>query len=396
MDSSRSILYFTNSTLWGGVEEHICGLLRNLSRDAFRTELVCDPLLYERFRWAVSEDIPVRALRLSSLGDFAGALRLASLLRRERFHIVHSHMFWSSLFASPIARLCGVPIIVETLHGTEAWRKGWKANYLIDRATTRFVSKYVAVSEYDARFLQEKKGVARKKIAVIHNGAEVGRFSSTTSKRKALRQAMGFEDSDCILIMVARFHAGKGHRILFEAMRELVGAHPRLKLICLGQGDEEVQLRELRRALGLESCIQLAGQQQNVAEWLAAADMNVLPSFYEGLPLTILEAMAAGLPTVASNVGGIPDVIEDGANGILVPPGDSHKLAAAISQLIEDCAMRTRMGEAARDRVSQRFTLEQQVSSTENMYLDLCRKLPKDRTSRSEIAGRPTADTCNL
>lgn len=396
VDSPRSILYFTNSTLWGGVEEHICGLLRNVSRDSVRAQLVCDPSLYERFRSAISDDIKIRALRLSSPGDVTGAIQLARLLMREHFQIVHSHMFWSSLFASPIARLCGVPIIVETLHGTEAWRKGWKASYLIDRATTRFVSKYVAVSEYDARFLEQKKGVPREKIAVIHNGVDLERFANATSKRKAIRQVIGSEDSDCILIMVARFHAGKGHRILFEAMRELVQVHPRLRLICLGEGEEEQQLRELRRTFGLERCIQLPGYQQNVAEWIAAADINVLPSFYEGLPLTILEAMASGVPTVASNVGGIPDVIEDGVNGILVPPGDSHRLATAISQLMGNWALRTKMGEAAYKRVSQRFTLEQQVSSTKNMYIDLCSQLLKNDAICSDIARQRTADSCNL
>jgi glycosyltransferase involved in cell wall biosynthesis len=394
--SPPSVLHFTNSILWGGVEEHICGLLRNISQNLFRAELVCDPLLYGRFRSALPGDIKIKALRLSSPSDLFGAIRLARLLKRSQVQIVHSHMFWSSLFASPIARLCGVPIVVETLHGTEAWRKGWKSSYLIDRATARFVSKYVAVSEYDAHFLQQKKGVSRDKITVIHNGVDTGRFTSATSKRKAIRQLMGFGDSDCVVIMVARFHAGKGHRVLFEAIRELVQVHPRLNLICLGEGEEEPHLRELRMALGLETSIRLAGYQQNVAEWLTAADINVLPSFYEGLPLTILEAMACGVPTVASNVGGIPDVIEDGVNGILVPAGDSHSLAAAISQLAGNWVLRTTMGEAARKSVSEQFTLEQQVRSTENMYADLCSQILQDHTSLRDIARRRTADTCNL
>jgi glycosyltransferase involved in cell wall biosynthesis len=281
-------------------------------------------------------------------------------------------MFWSSLFASPIAWACRVPIIVETLHGTEAWRTGWKANCMVDRATTRFVSKYVAVCESDARFLENKKHVPAKKIAIIHNGVDTRRFATPPDARNAIRHALGFTEADSVLIVVARLHPGKGHRVLLDAMRQLLHSSPKLKLICLGEGEEEPELRALCESFGLAHCVRLVGYQQNVPEWLKAADINVLPSFYEGLPLTILEAMASGLPTVASNVGGIPEAIEDGVSGLLVPPGDAHALAEALSFLLRDAATRTRMERAARARVLRSFVVEQQVGSTEKMYLELC------------------------
>ena len=380
----RSILYFTNSTLWGGVEEHMCGLLRNLSRYLFRAHLVCDPAIYERFRAACPLGVDITPLALSSPMHLAGAIQFARLLRRKQFQIVHSHMFWSSLFASPIAWACGVPIIVETLHGTEAWRTGWKANRMIDRATTRFVSKYVAVCDSDARFLKNKKHVPAKKIAIIHNGADTRRFAAPQNARKAIRHALGFSETDFVLIQVARLHPGKGHRVLLEAMRQLLHFHPTLKLICLGEGEEEPQLRAFCKSLGLADGVRFAGYQHNVPEWLSAADINVLPSFYEGLPLTILEAMAAGLPTVASNVGGIPEAIEDGVSGLLVPPGDPHRLAQALAFLLRDPAIRVRIGQAAHARMLRNFSFEQQVRSTERMYLDLCGSSTDQGTQNTE------------
>jgi glycosyltransferase involved in cell wall biosynthesis len=371
IEDRRSVLYFTNSMLWGGVEEHVCGLLRKLSRRLFRAHLVCDPTIYERFRAASPLDVDITPLALSSPRHVAAALRFARLLVRGQFQIVHSHMFWSSLFASPIAWACRVPIIVETLHGTEAWRTGWKANCKVDRATTRFVSKYVAVCESDARFLGNKKHVPERKIAIIHNGVDTRRFAVPQDARSAIRHALGFTEADFVLIMVARLHPGKGHRVLLDAMRQLLHFYPKLKLICLGEGEGEPELRALRESFGLAHCIRLVGHQQNVPEWLAAADVNVLPSFYEGLPLTILEAMASGLPTVASNVGGIPEAIEDGISGLLVPPGNPYRLAEAVSLLLRDTATRVRIGRAAHARILQSFVLEQQVSSTEKMYLDL-------------------------
>ena len=162
MNGCRSILYFTNSTLWGGVEEHICGLLRNISRGCF----ACIWYVTRRFMSGSAPPAPgtsiSRLLRFPVQDMSAAAMRFARLLLRGQFQIVHSHMFWSSLFASPIAWACRVPVIVETLHGTEAWRTGWKANCIVDRATTCFVSKYVAVCESDARFLNNKKHVRCK------------------------------------------------------------------------------------------------------------------------------------------------------------------------------------------------------------------------------------------
>jgi len=384
IDGPRSVLYFSNSMLWGGVEEHICGLVRNISRRLFRAHLVCDPLLYERFRNATPEDVDITPLALSSPRHGRSALRFAGLLLREQFQVVHSHMFWSSLFASPIAWACRVPVIVETLHGTEAWRKGWKAHCIIDRATTRFVSKYVAVCESDAHFLKNKKHVAADKIAIIHNGVDARRFAVSRDKRHAIRHALGFTEADSVLVMVARFHPGKGHRVLLDALRQLLPVCPGLKLVCLGEGEGEPELRALCEAFGLANCLRLGGYQQNVPDWLAAADINVLPSFYEGLPLTILEAMAAGLPSVASNVGGIPEAIQDGVSGLLVPPGDSCRLAEALSLLLSDPATRVRMGDAARERLLQSFVLAQQVRSTEGMYLKLCGTLDPENTQQTK------------
>jgi glycosyltransferase involved in cell wall biosynthesis len=297
---------------------------------------------------------------------------LAKLLRHARFDILHAHMFWSSLFASPIARVCGLPAIVETLHGTEAWRTGWKANRMVDRATTLFVSRYVAVSQSDADFLQTRKRVAPENISLIHNGIDIRRFSIAPHVRGTIRQSLGIAEGDPVLVVVARFHPGKGHRVLLDAMRHLHPAYPNLKLICLGEGELEAELRDTCARFGLTDFVRFAGYQKNVPEWLAAADINVLPTFYEGFPLTVLEAMAAGLPTVASNVGGIPEAIEHGVSGLLVPPANPQSLADAIAALLDDARMRRQLGQAARTRLERDFLLTRQIKLTEQMYVELC------------------------
>ncbi len=395
-DDRISVLHFTNSRLWGGVEGHICGLLRNVSTRLFRVHLVCDPVLFGRFRDAIPGDIAITPLVLSSPKHIVPALQLAGLLRREKVQVVHSHMFWSSLFASPIAWTCRVPAIVETLHGTEAWRTGWKASCFVDRAVTQFVSRHVAVCDSDVRFLESKKRVPARKISVIHNGVDIGRFGVAENTRNAIRHSLGFSPSDLVLIVVARFHSGKGHRVLFDAMRQLLQTYPTLKLICLGEGEQESELRAVCGPFGLADCVRFEGYQENVPEWLAAADINVLPTFYEGFPLTVLEAMACGLPTVASNVGGVPEAIEHGVSGLLVPPGDAQSLAQALARLAGDAAKRMQMGQAARKRLEQNFLLERQVTSTEKMYLDLCGNRTRAGLSLSSAETQHAYNTTRL
>jgi glycosyltransferase involved in cell wall biosynthesis len=392
----HSILYFTNSTLWGGVEEHICGVLQNLSRDLFRARLVCSPQNHDRFLAGCPKDIEVTPIVLDSPRHIAGATRLARLIKQEKFEIVHSHMFWSSLFASPIAFACRVPVVVETLHGSEAWRTGWKGKCNLDSFTTRFVSKYFAVSGSDARYLTSKKRVPAEKIVTIHNGIDLSRFSASRNTRQAIRNSLGFKEEDPVLIMVARFHPGKGHSVILAAMHQLLNLYPNLRLICLGEGDGETEIRSLCNEFGLTTNVRLAGYQPNVAEWLSAADINVLPSFYEGFPLTVLEAMAAGLPSVTSRVGGIPEAIEDGVSGLLVPPGSPEKFADALSYLLSHVEARERMGEAARHRASQSFGIQRQVRNMESTYLELCGAPSRDVAEIDSFPSTVTDDVSTV
>lgn len=371
IQGGHAVVQFTNSTLWGGAEEHICGILNNLSRKIFRTQLVCSPVLYERFRSRCPPDIQITPLSLLAPGNLQAGMKLAQLLRQEKAAILHSHMFWSSLCSCPIAWACRVPVVVETLHGTEAWRKGWKARFWVDRLVNHFISRHVAVSASDAHFLESKKHVPSNNISVIHNGVDLKHFCRSQDIRKEMRNRLGCSERDVVLIAIARLHTGKGHAVLFKALRSVVDRFRDIKLICLGEGDGEAELRRICNELGLAEHVRFQGYETNVADWLQAADINVLPSFYEGLPLTVLEAMAAGVPTVASNVGGIPELLTDGVSGLLVPPGDWSSLASAVLRLACDKDLRRSLGAAASRRASLNFSLEVQIHRTEQLYLDL-------------------------
>jgi glycosyltransferase involved in cell wall biosynthesis len=362
------VLYFSNSLVRGGAEEHVLTLLRGLDRSRFRPLVACTPEVARKIEPDVPDGVPVTALRLRHPRDVGAAWQLAALIRRERVAILHSHLFYSSLFASPIGRLCKVPLIVETPHIREVWRRGWKANYAVDRVAGRFVDHYIAVSDANRRYLIDEKGVPSSKVVVIHNGCDLRRFDVGHTSTALLRNALGFTTGAPILVVVGRLEPQKGHRILLDALPVIQREFPSVRLVCVGEGVLREELQARVRALAMDDAVRFVGQQSNVPEWLAFADVVVLPSFYEGLPLAAIEALAATRAMVATSVDGTPEVVVDEETGLLVPPGDPGRLAGAITRLLRDPGLRKRLAEAGREHVKVRFTDVRQVARTEALY----------------------------
>lgn len=363
-----SVLYFSNTLARGGAEEHILTLLRGLDRHRFRPALVCAPEVAEKIRRDVPRDVPLTALRLRKPYEIGAASALLSIMRARRPDIVHSHLFHSSLFASPIAALARVPLVVETPHLRESWRRGLKARYVVDRIAGRFVDQYIAVSDANRRYLVEEKGLARHKVVVIHNGCDLRRFNPHHRAPAGMRESLGFGASDPVLVVVGRLEPQKGHRVLFDALPAVRAQFPRVRLVCVGEGALRQELEQQVAASGLGDAVRFVGQQANVADWLALADVTVLPSFFEGLPLAAIESLAAGRPMVASAVDGTPEVVIDGATGLTVPPGDADGLARALGRLLGDRRLREKLALAGRAWVLERFNEDRQIQRTEALY----------------------------
>jgi glycosyltransferase involved in cell wall biosynthesis len=363
-----SVLYFSNELVRGGAEEHILTLLRGLDRTSFHPHLACTPELAEKLGTDLPDDVEVLRLRLSKPADIGAALTLARAIRRLRIDVLHSHLFYASLFASPIGRIGGVPLIVETPHVREHWRRGLKASFAVDRLAGRAVDLYVAVSEANARYLVEQKGLPPQKILVIYNGCDLKRFDPNRVAPEGLRAQLGFAPDDPVLALIGRLEPQKGHRVLLDAFPEVRRQFPRAKLVCVGEGGLQGALEQRTAELGLGGAVRFVGQQANVEDWFALADVTVLPSFWEGLPLVAIESLAAGRPVVATAVDGTPEVVVDGKTGLTVPPGDSERLAQAIGRLLGDGALRQQLATAGRQWVTERFDAERQVRRTETLY----------------------------
>jgi glycosyltransferase involved in cell wall biosynthesis len=367
-DGRLTVLYFSNTLVRGGAEEHILTLLRGLDRNRFRPLLACTPEVAECLGEDVPDDVVVAPLTFRSPRHVAAARELAALIRREDVSILHSHLFYSSLFASPVGRACRVPLIVETPHVREVWRRGLKARYTVDRLAGRFVDQYIAVSEANRDYLVEDKRLPARKVVVIHNGIDVRRFDVRNVDTRSLRASLGFGIDDPILVVVGRLEPQKGHRILIDGLPVVQGEFPDVRLVCVGEGALREELEGRVRFLAMKDAVRFVGQRADVPAWLALADVVVLPSLYEGLPLAAIEALAAGRPMVATEVDGTPEVVVNEETGLLVPPGDPGRLAGAICRLLREPGLRANFAQAGRARVLERFNEDRQVARTEALY----------------------------
>jgi glycosyltransferase involved in cell wall biosynthesis len=383
-----AVMMFSNATERAGAEEHILELLRRLDRRLFRLHLACPDVLLGKYGNDIPKDVHVTPIILDHLSDIRGAIRLARTVRQRKIDVLHSHMFRASLFASPIGTLCGVPVIIETTHVRETWRKGWfKSKFIVDRAISHLIDRYIAVSEANSRYLIGQKGIPEKKVSVIQNGCSIERVDPPRAHPEGIRESLGFSKGDLVLLVMARLEPQKGHRILLQALSLLRAEFPSIRLICLGTGALKDELTKTARDLGLENIVRFVGFRSNVGDWLAAVDIGVLPSFYEGLPLTAVETLAAGIPLVATAVDGTPEVVIDGETGHLVPPGDPAAMADAIGRLARQPELRRKFALAGRARVLKRFTIQRQVEQTSNLYLSEWRRSTRSIVELSREEG---------
>ena len=385
-----TVAHFDSAEVRGGVEEHILTLLRGLDRSRFRPLLVCPPETAATLRPDLPADLAVVPLRLDRLRDVGAAFRLARLLREWRVDILHSHMSHSSLLASPVAWLCGVPVIVETPHLREHWRRGLKSSYVVDRLTGRFVDRFIAVSRANARYLVGEKALPADKVVVIENGSDLGRFSRRREPPPALKPSLGFGPQDPVLVVLGRLEPQKGHRVLLQAMPLVRREFPRARLVCVGEGAQRRTLEAQVASLQLTEAVRFVGYRSDAETWLALADVVVLPSFYEGLPLVAIEALAAQKPVVATAVDGTPEVVVDGQTGLTVPAGDPAALANAIIRLLRQPEWAGRLALAGRRWVEDRFSAQRQVRLTEQLYAEAWEaRRRKDRRDPSASTAEP-------
>lgn len=284
---------------------------------------------------------------LSPWRDLRGLLELVALLRRERPDILHANSSKAGVLGRLAAALSGVPIRIFTVHGWAFSAHAGITSTLykwVDRLMRPLTTITICVAESERVSGLATRACDPQRTVVIRNGVDAGTPVRTRSDGAAPT-----------ILAVGRLQRPKDPLTLARALGLL---RARFSAVIVGGGPDRPRLEAELRRLGLERAVVLAGDRSDVADRLARADVFVLSSISEGLPISILEAMAAELPVVASSVGGVPEAVEDGDTGLLVPPRDPVRLAAALERLLVDPALRRRLGSNGRERVREHFSLE--------------------------------------
>lgn len=291
--------------------------------------------------------------------------RLAAYIRQEHVDVIHAHMFGSSVWGTLIGRLTHVPVIIAHEHGSAF--TGEPLRRLLDRELIgRLSDAFIAVSHEDRRMMIEIERIPAERIRVIANGIEAR--APTTGRD--LRAELGVGRAP-LVGAVGALRSEKAYDLLIRAAAQLRSRHPDLRVLIAGDGPEKAALTALVHDLGLDDVVMLLGRRLDVPDLLATLDVAVNCSYREGSPLAVMEFMEAALPIVATQVGGVPDLIDDGVHGLLVEPGNPKALAEAIEATLGDRVRASTLGEHARERRRREFDLDVMVHNIEDLYIEL-------------------------
>lgn len=373
----------------GGAQENTFHTVRLANRNRFTVDLISG----ETFGQEGSIEDEVRAAginvirvphlvrQVAPLHDLRALRHLTRLLREGGYGIVHTHTSKAGFLGRWAAKRSGVPIIVHTPHGNifEGYFSGSLTRLFVamERRAAQWTDRII---ELTPRGVEEHlaQGIGRREqFSTIFSGIDLAPFTAAVARREATRRALGIEQHEFLVGAVARLEPVKGLTYLVSAAHAVLDALPNARFIIAGQGSLDGDLRTQAASLG--DRFRLLGPRDDVPDLMAAMDVFVLPSVNEGMGRVLLEAGAAGTPSVASRVGGVPDIIEDGRTGILVPPRDPEALARAIRTLAEDERLRQAMGQAAQTSIVPEYGLDRMVARIEALYEELIEEKRHDR-----------------
>lgn len=324
----------------------------------------------------VGGELREQGYRVEVLGRRAGldlrcAWRLRRFLARERVAVIHAHQYGPLLYAA-LARLpVSRPPILFHEHGRNWPDYRRPKRVLANRLLLGRSDCFVAVGEAVRRALVEFEGLPGERVRVIYNGVDLAPFDPSRGLAATVRAEQGWPARARVVMQVARLNRLKDHVTSMKVVARLADTEPDLRLVIVGEGEEEAALRALHAELGLGERVEFLGARSDVPRLLQAADAFLLTSISEGIPLTLIEAMASGLPCVATAVGGVPEVVADGVTGLLAPPGDVDAIAAALRRVLADGALAEGLGRAGRERAAKHFAIAPMQAQYARIYREL-------------------------
>jgi glycosyltransferase involved in cell wall biosynthesis len=385
-----SLMKFLTFFYLGGTERQVMNLAAGLDPERFDLHMGCNGKVGELLEEATALGVPVSEYPIESLynfGSMQARLRLARYLRERSIEMVHSYGFYSNLFAIPAARLAGVPVVVASIRDCGETLTALQKR--VQKMFCRAADCILANAEGVRRWLV-REGYPARKIQVIRNGI-VSANPVARADRGWLRQELGLASDARLIAVCSRLNPMKGLEYFLDAAAVVAPLQPDVRFLIVGgnghrtDGTYQGELQRYAASRGLENRVIFTGFRTDVARMLPEIDISVLPSLSEGLSNSLLEAMAAGVPVIATKVGGTPELVEDGATGLLVPPRDSAALGQAMTLLLDHPETARRIGEAGRGDVTSRFSIDKMVHDTQSLYIKLL-SASRARVGHREVA----------
>ena len=360
----RTVVHFIDSEAVGGAEQVAFEMMTGLDRRLWRPMLVHhdEPGLASFVERAAQMSVEHRVVpRMETVHDLGGMPLFWRTLRAESPSVFHAHVTWplSCKYGLLAAAMARIPAVVATAHTRLPIRAPLRRQ---PKLISQLLDRYLAVSEAVARQLRDDFGINPSKIEVVHNGITTQSFAR--SRSAALRETLTGAHRGPVVLTVARLDRGKGHADLLDAARLV----PEALFVFVGDGPERTSLESKARELEVANRVVFLGERQDVPDLLACADLFVLPSLSEGLPLSVLEAMAAEVPVVATAIPGVDEVITHGRTGLLASPNAPASLASAILRICAHPEEGRALASAAREHVRAKFSTERMVTRVASVY----------------------------
>jgi glycosyltransferase involved in cell wall biosynthesis len=360
--------YFIISSMpVGGAEVLLCNLLRKLNRSVISPNLIClKELGY--LGEQLAKEIPAHSQLLRNKWDFRILRRLTQLLSSHHADAVITvgagdKMFWGRL----AARFAKVPVVCSALHST-----GWPDGVgRLNRLLTPWTDAFIGVAEAHAEHLRRYERFPVSKVKVIPNGVDTNRFRPNSEQRCLVRKSLGLPAHCPLIGIVAALRPEKNHGLLVRSAVRILTEHPESHFLIIGDGTERTHIENLIRELGLQHRFHLLGNRSDTPQLLAALDVFTLCSLNEANPVSILEALATGIPVVSTNVGSISETVINEVTGLLVPSENACALSRAISSLLHDRSKAKQMGLNGRQHVTQGWSLQSMVQGYEDLILQI-------------------------
>jgi glycosyltransferase involved in cell wall biosynthesis len=362
------VLFLSTSMGMGGADQQLLSGAREMRSRGHEVFIVSLTALGPMGLEARGLGLPTESLEMPrGIPDPRALLRLVRIVRAWRPDVVHSHMVHANLMARAMRLVAPVPALVSTIHNIYEGGPLLMSAY---RLTNRLVDHMTIISQAAADRFVRNGIVPKELLTVVPNGVNADAFRNVPAgARGSLRESLGLSD-EFVWLAVGRFEIAKDYPNMLRAFAKVVERHPRVVLLLVGGGSLQEETEALARAMGLPGAVRFLGVRRDVPELMKAADAYVMSSAWEGMPMVLLESGAAGLPIVATAVGGNPEVVLDQKTGFLVPPSDPDALGSAMLRLIGlSDAARYSMGDRGRDHVRTHYGLTQVAKRWEDLYL---------------------------